>query len=774
MNAAEPVKESPSVSLPQLGANHQPLRQVVTDALRKAILSKQLRPGERLVEEQLAADLGVSRNPVREALRVLESEGLVEISPRRGASVTSVSEEEAQEIVEVRAALEGLCARLAARRCTPAMKAEIKEVLDRGERAAAVNDAPALAGIHSECHALMARAGHNRHLAGFVQSLRDKSLLRTFQAAGATSLTRFAFYESIREFAAEKLALSGDRGASARHAAYFVTVGGDWAAGVERRGRPADLQRLVLDLDNLLAAHAWALAAKDTETRRQALAAMLAMEPALQVGPSHRHLSLLDATLAASADDVSVERARLLVMRAEARRQGGLVRESRADAEAAMTAGKRTGDRWTQARSLLAEAMLEAYEGRAPHAHELAEDALEMSRTDGDRTLEGLSLLRLGFVWCQEGETERARAAFEQSYAAYGELGNQGMQVKGLGNLAALLQGQGRLEEARPIYERALAMSVQAHDEISAAITMGNLAAILQEQGLHDEARESYTRALAILRRNGVRSHLAYFTSGMGTLLHEQGQLHEAEQLYEQATALLSGGGRKRDLLLALVHLGAARADLGHTQAAAETLTRAESMLESVGEPNCVAAVRVLRAHLHLAHARDQAAAGDSQRAQEERRLAQSCLLSPEVVDATNRLDDVRCALRIFGAALARDSVKRTPDAATAGSKLTVGPAGRWFRVGNWERTELPSRRALRRLLIVLAEQRLEAPGKPVSVEALLHALYPGERFAVARSGALRIRQSVSRLRALGLRDQILSDTDGYLFDPALPLELER
>lgn len=175
MNAAEPVKESPSVSLPQLGANHQPLRQVVTDALRKAILSKQLRPGERLVEEQLAADLGVSRNPVREALRVLESEGLVEISPRRGASVTSVSEEEAQEIVEVRAALEGLCARLAARRCTPAMKAEIKEVLDRGERAAAVNDAPALAGIHSECHALMARAGHNRHLAGFVQSLRDKT-----------------------------------------------------------------------------------------------------------------------------------------------------------------------------------------------------------------------------------------------------------------------------------------------------------------------------------------------------------------------------------------------------------------------------------------------------------------------------------------------------------------------------------------------------------------------------------------------------------------------
>ena len=175
MNATETVKEPSMVSLPRLGARHQPLREVVTDALRKAILSRQLKPGERLIEEQVAADLGVSRNPVREALRMLEGEGLVEISPRRGASVTQVSEEEAQEIVEVRAALEGLCARLAARRCTPALEADIGKVLDRGERAAAEGDFPALAKLHAQAHALMARAGHNRHLTAFVQSLRDKT-----------------------------------------------------------------------------------------------------------------------------------------------------------------------------------------------------------------------------------------------------------------------------------------------------------------------------------------------------------------------------------------------------------------------------------------------------------------------------------------------------------------------------------------------------------------------------------------------------------------------
>ena len=230
MNATEPVKASSTVSLPQLGAHHQPLRQVVTDALRKAILSNRLKPGERLVEEQLAADLGVSRNPVREALRVLESEGLVEISPRRGASVTNVSEEEAQEIVEVRAAMEGLCARLAARRCTPALKADIEKLLDRGERAAAADDTPALEKIHSQVHALTARAGHNRHLAAFVQSLRDKT-----DWLYASSVTWRA-QQSWREHAAILRAVAGgdEELAAVLASRHVIQVGTDYV--VEAKG----------------------------------------------------------------------------------------------------------------------------------------------------------------------------------------------------------------------------------------------------------------------------------------------------------------------------------------------------------------------------------------------------------------------------------------------------------------------------------------------------------------------------------------------------------
>jgi len=161
--------------LPQLGAHHLPLRQVVVDALRQAILNKRLKPGEHLVEEQLAARLGVSRNPVREALRVLETEGLVDFNPRQGAFVTELSTEEAREIVEVRAALEGLCARLATRRCAPAVKAEIEALLKRGDQAVARDDFAELGELHTQVNEIIARAGHNRHLSGFVQSLREKT-----------------------------------------------------------------------------------------------------------------------------------------------------------------------------------------------------------------------------------------------------------------------------------------------------------------------------------------------------------------------------------------------------------------------------------------------------------------------------------------------------------------------------------------------------------------------------------------------------------------------
>lgn len=85
-----------------------PLRDVVFNTLRDAILTGKLVPGERLMENQLAEKLGVSRTPVREALRMLELENLVELVPRKGAQVLDMSEKDIINILEVRGVLEGL------------------------------------------------------------------------------------------------------------------------------------------------------------------------------------------------------------------------------------------------------------------------------------------------------------------------------------------------------------------------------------------------------------------------------------------------------------------------------------------------------------------------------------------------------------------------------------------------------------------------------------------------------------------------------------------
>jgi DNA-binding GntR family transcriptional regulator len=159
----------------RIGAEHSPLRDKVAGEIRAAIHSGQFKPGDRLVEDRLAEEFGVSRNPVREAIRTLASEGLIEVTARRGAVVASLSPQEAEELLEVRATLEGANARLAARRRDPEVLEQIKEVLARGSAAIADKRVDELPELNDAFHALLARAGHNRVLVDLVKTLRDRS-----------------------------------------------------------------------------------------------------------------------------------------------------------------------------------------------------------------------------------------------------------------------------------------------------------------------------------------------------------------------------------------------------------------------------------------------------------------------------------------------------------------------------------------------------------------------------------------------------------------------
>ena len=101
-----------------------PLRDVVFNTLREAILRGELKPGERLMEIQLANKLGVSRTPIREAIRKLELEGLVLMIPRKGAEVAQITEKSLRDVLEVRRALENLAVQLACLRMSPQTLAE--------------------------------------------------------------------------------------------------------------------------------------------------------------------------------------------------------------------------------------------------------------------------------------------------------------------------------------------------------------------------------------------------------------------------------------------------------------------------------------------------------------------------------------------------------------------------------------------------------------------------------------------------------------------------
>lgn len=175
MPANPSSRAQPEPDVVSLGASHSPLFALVTDKLRERILKGQYAPGERLVENKLSIELGVSRIPVREALRALAAEGLVLIEPRRGASVATLSPHVAREMVEVRATLEGLNAKLAAQRRDPALIAELETVLREGMDAAAQGKADELIELNTRFHEVLGNIAANSVLQEMMRSLRERT-----------------------------------------------------------------------------------------------------------------------------------------------------------------------------------------------------------------------------------------------------------------------------------------------------------------------------------------------------------------------------------------------------------------------------------------------------------------------------------------------------------------------------------------------------------------------------------------------------------------------
>ena len=156
--------------------NHRPLREIVYEELKLQILTGKIEPGTRMMEIELAEEMGVSRTPIREAIRKLEKEGLVTIEPRKGAYASDVSTEDMVEILEVRQIMEGLAAELAASRVQEVQLDHLREAEERYNKAVASGDTADMIKYDSQFHKLIVEASNNKTLMQLIEPLQEMAL----------------------------------------------------------------------------------------------------------------------------------------------------------------------------------------------------------------------------------------------------------------------------------------------------------------------------------------------------------------------------------------------------------------------------------------------------------------------------------------------------------------------------------------------------------------------------------------------------------------------
>ena len=151
-----------------------PLRDVVFNTLRDAILKGELEPGERLMEIQLAERLGVSRTPIREAIRKLELEGLVLMIPRKGAEVAKISEKSLRDVLEVRRSLEELAAELACQRMDAEALKDLEDAQKAFIQAVESGETMAMAEADEHFHDVIYMGTGNTRLVQILNNLREQ------------------------------------------------------------------------------------------------------------------------------------------------------------------------------------------------------------------------------------------------------------------------------------------------------------------------------------------------------------------------------------------------------------------------------------------------------------------------------------------------------------------------------------------------------------------------------------------------------------------------
>ncbi len=157
----------------------------IADMLRDMIMTGDLREGDKINENELCSSIGVSKTPLREALRVLSVEGLIELVPNRGAFVTQPEFNEIREMFDVMVLLEGFCARTACEKMTPDDFSHLEKLHDRLEQKFEKEDQKGYIQVNNQYHSFVQELAGNRCLNQIIDGLRKRILLYRFQSLNA-------------------------------------------------------------------------------------------------------------------------------------------------------------------------------------------------------------------------------------------------------------------------------------------------------------------------------------------------------------------------------------------------------------------------------------------------------------------------------------------------------------------------------------------------------------------------------------------------------------
>ncbi len=566
-----------------------------------------------------------------------------------------------------------------------------------------------------------------------LQSLRDKSLLRANTLAPHES-PRLALFETIRQFASERLdELGGRDDAENRHATYFLNL---WEQ-LEAHDDASGARSIAREQENFVAIVERALsdATGGAAAWTRAADALLAIGPQLAIGgPTAEHEGLLAAVLAAAPTGTDSRRARLLTA-------SGRLLSLRGDASAA---GARL------------------------------REALDAAKACGDRRAEMEATTELGVLHHQQRDLSMARDLYERAIPLARREGSLAAEGRILANVAALLHDLRQFGAAREHYEDALTVLERAGDPRLRGITLTNLAVLEQEEGELTAALDHYHRAIELLRQAGDRRLEAICRGNAGMLELECGRLDDAERAFEVALGELRAIGDRRSEALAWVRSGICACLRGHLEPAREALDTADQLAGSVADPLSSGFAELARAFLDVAAA----ARAEGVEVPDEvnahldrarRRIAGAHEpRSPGGRSPAELSDDVRTALRILALITGRFHADVTAE--PSADALVVSSTLAWCRPPRSDWIELGRFPVLRRLLGALVEQRRAAPGRGLSVDALVRAAWPGERIR-ADAAANRVYVAISKIRRFGLRDALLRQEDGYSLDPALRIE---